>query len=1374
MKAINKRLPLLVGVLAAVLGMAVFFPTRESEVAERANSFPMPSITGDSPHQPRAATNTATSAGATPTLLESSAAASSSQTAVNPVNATPRAGRPIAPPRGVSSSSASSYALKQKSASLAVSLSLQPPAVPVAEILAGRNLSNPAERASVVAELSAREQERMNTVLARASDSGVPLRVDRPNGGVAVLYGFRGEEPIYRITLNADAAISSAANLIRPSPYNLSGAARTVGVWDAGSVLGSHQEFSGRVTLRNPAIRSDDHATHVAGTIIAAGVQAKAKGMAPAGLVDSYDWNNDIAEMTAAGSTSATDSAGIGLSNHSYGYGASTSDMGRYDSFSEDLDAVGFALPFYLQFWAAGNEQKEYPVKNGFQSITRGQLAKNILTVGAVNDAVTAGARDLAKATMSSFSSWGPCDDGRIKPDVVANGVQLYSPIDRSSTSYASYQGTSMASPSAAGSALLLAELYAREFPATPNMRASLLKALLIHTADDLGTPGPDYKFGWGLINAKTAADVILAHKTKPAEPKFYEGEITAVLPTRTVNFTWDGINPIRATLCWTDPAGTPQSAPDSRTPNLVHNLDVQIAAPDGTTITRPFVMPFVGTWTDASMSAAATTGKNNADNVEQVLIRAANGVIGTYTLTISLDGSLTTAAQAYSLVLSGAGDPVNPPPVVSLNAPSNGAVIPPDSTVTLRATASDLSVFGEPGEVTQVEFLANGTVLATIVAEPYEFVWSPGFGNYDLQARATDNEGELAFSAPVNVEVRYPLPGEVVGGFNPPSADNVVRALSSDGLGRIYIGGAFTALEGTFSSPRVARLGPDGTPDRGFLAGAGFDADVRVLLHSEPARGLYVGGAFTTYQGQPRVALARLTVGQTGLADALPDAAFAPVLTGVNPVVNAIVEQYDGKVVIGGSFSSVNGTSTPNLARLNPDGSVDPSFTPPAPGGTVNALALQPDGKILLGGAFTQVAGQTRRGLARLNLDGTLDTTLGIGTGLSSGFNGTINSVAVAPDGVIYAGGQFSSYNGRTFYNNLVKLSASGAIDGRFNYSLDASGGLNSGVNNVQVRPTGEVLVSGLFTQFSRGVPLGAPTAVGRIVQLKPDGSIDPAFNPAGTGANNTLHTAVTMGNGDLLLVGAFSSFNAQPVSRIAVIAGTDGIVPLLTSGQFRTVGAGGDMDFLFTSSAVPGPVEFELVSGTLPRGVAFDSVTGRLSGIPLDAGSFALGIRPRQMPDGPAGPTVTFTLHVLSEAVPYETWRRAWFSGADLADEAVSGPAAQAANVPGLSNLAVYALSGGDPADPASTQLPSVSPEWHGGKQYWTYSVPKYRLASATYIPQISEDLAVWATENTAEAEISSLLTIDNTVDLLRVRSTKPIPQANKQFFMLRITMP
>jgi hypothetical protein len=178
-------------------------------------------------------------------------------------------------------------------------------------------------------------------------------------------------------------------------------------------------------------------------------------------------------------------------------------------------------------------------------------------------------------------------------------------------------------------------------------MRASTLKALLIHTADDIGTTGPDYKYGWGLINVKAASDLILAHKASLIAPKMIEGTLTNASKTNTHTFTWDGVSPIRATVCWTDPAGTAQTAADSRTANLKHNLDAKITAPNNSTLYQPYVMPFVGSWTTAAMASPATTGKNNVDNVEQVYV-AAPSQAGTYTVTVSLDGTLTTANQTY------------------------------------------------------------------------------------------------------------------------------------------------------------------------------------------------------------------------------------------------------------------------------------------------------------------------------------------------------------------------------------------------------------------------------------------------------------------------------------------------------------------------------------------------------------------------------------------------------------------------------------------------------------------------------------------------------------------------------------------------------
>ena len=578
----------------------------------------------------------------------------------------------------------------------------------IAEILKNADMGIPEIRARKEAEIKGLEESQSNAVAARANQLGIPLRIDGPGHQVSILYDIRGNEPLYRTTLNANAAISTGANLLAPAPYSLDGTGIKVGIWDGGSVRSTHQELTGRVTKKNSSAAVDDHATHVAGTIGATGIQPAAKGMAPKATIDSYEWTDDYAEMLAAGAATAGDTASIPLSNHSYGYDAVTADMGRYETEANNVDALAVSLPYYLVFWAAGNEQDTLTANGGYQSITFNGLAKNIMTIGAADDAVTSGLRDPAKALIAYFSSLGPCDDGRIKPDIVANGVNLYSSVATSNTAYdGTYSGTSMATPNAMGSSILLEQLYAREFSGQ-RMRSSMLKALLIQTASDIGNPGPDYKYGWGLLNVKAASDVILANKASLAAPKLIEDSITNAAGTKTHTFTWDGVSPIRATLCWTDPAGTAQTGADSRTPNLKHNLDAKITAPDNTTFYQPYVMPFVGVWTQASMASNATTGKNNVDNVEQVYL-AAPSQAGTYTLTVSLDGALTNSSQAYSLVITGGTDvESNPPPNITLTSPADGTAFLPGIPVTVSATATDLTIGGAPGAVTQVEFFAG------------------------------------------------------------------------------------------------------------------------------------------------------------------------------------------------------------------------------------------------------------------------------------------------------------------------------------------------------------------------------------------------------------------------------------------------------------------------------------------------------------------------------------------------------------------------------------------------------------------------------------------------------------------------------------------
>ncbi|MDA1203464.1 MAG: hypothetical protein O3A75_04010, partial [Verrucomicrobia bacterium] len=175
-----------------------------------------------------------------------------------------------------------------------------------AEILAGRDLSDPEQRALAVAEMSEAEEVRYEAVLAKAEQLGIPVRVDGVGNKVSILHDIRGEEPLYRTTQNRNAAISSGANLLYPAPYNLGGAGVKVGVWDAGRVRNTHQEFNtNRVVNRNATAPLDDHATHVAGTVGASGFTASARGMAPSVAVDSWDWNSDYAEMTESGAATA-------------------------------------------------------------------------------------------------------------------------------------------------------------------------------------------------------------------------------------------------------------------------------------------------------------------------------------------------------------------------------------------------------------------------------------------------------------------------------------------------------------------------------------------------------------------------------------------------------------------------------------------------------------------------------------------------------------------------------------------------------------------------------------------------------------------------------------------------------------------------------------------------------------------------------------------------------------------------------------------------------------------------------------------------------------------------------------------------------------
>lgn len=289
-----------------------------------------------------------------------------------------------------------------------------------------------------------------------------------------------------------------------------------LGVWEPGPVRTTHVEFEGRAITRDTPpfstsmtsttfVSSTNHAAHVTGTMVAAGVRADARGMANQARIDCYETTNELAEQQMAGSE------GMLVSNHSYGpvfEDSPPNKRGVYDEDAQNYDKIAFNNRNYLQFHAAGNDRKEGANPSlKYDILLGGALAKNVVAIGAVQ-LLQNGYSGPSSVVMSDFSSYGPADDGRIKPDFVAPGVQITSAYSTSDDAYSTIDGTSMASPGAAGSMFLLQQHYKNT--KSTFMKAATLKGLGIHTAEEAGAAdGPDYAFGWGLLNLEKAIQVI-------------------------------------------------------------------------------------------------------------------------------------------------------------------------------------------------------------------------------------------------------------------------------------------------------------------------------------------------------------------------------------------------------------------------------------------------------------------------------------------------------------------------------------------------------------------------------------------------------------------------------------------------------------------------------------------------------------------------------------------------------------------------------------------------------------------------------------------------------------------------------------------------
>lgn len=388
---------------------------------------------------------------------------------------------------------------------------------------------------------------------------------------------------------SASRALSNADAIIA-APYNLDGTGVLVGHWDGGSVS-QHPDFQGRVDNHENAGVSD-HATHTAGTILGAGLSdSDARGYAPMATMIAYDFYGDAGgERREAKHTYYHEH-----DNHSWG--STSSEYGGYDEGAREFDLDSRDL-FLIGVKAAGNEgQSSQVVDNnyGFDSLPPDSTSKNVIVICATDD----------DGDLAGFSSRGPTNDGRVKPDICANGVNVYSTYPGGD--YGPMSGTSMATPSATGLITLLAQLYKREHG--HRWAPDLLHAVLIHTATDVFHPGPDYRFGWGNANAKAAADLILADAGRPGQ-LIARG---AVRDQETMEYELDvptGSPELKVTLYWLDAymAGTAHR-------RLLNDIDLELVAPSGAA-KMPWTLDASGPFQDA-----VRTTKNDVDNVEQVLV---------------------------------------------------------------------------------------------------------------------------------------------------------------------------------------------------------------------------------------------------------------------------------------------------------------------------------------------------------------------------------------------------------------------------------------------------------------------------------------------------------------------------------------------------------------------------------------------------------------------------------------------------------------------------------------------------------------------------------------------------------------------------------
>lgn len=537
------------------------------------------------------------------------------------------------------------------------------------------------------------------------------------------------------------------------APYNLDGAGVTVLVYDSG--IANHSDFNGRITSTDAdgSVPTRSHSTHVAGTVLGSGANSNGNdsagnpnngaanqwsglatganlatfgslGSNPSGDVlydDAGDINADFTTAIGAGADLGTMSQGNNTGNN----GFPCAQLGDYTNTSILIDQIvaGSLGQDFIFFQSAGNERGDAcdTVPN-YSTISSPAPAKNSIVVGAINS---------NDNSMTNFSSWGPTDDGRLRPDLTGPGCQstgdgnIWSTdfVDdgdgnleagEATNAYSGKCGTSMATPALAGLGALVVQQWRNTYGAGTTPLPHAMKALLAQSAADLGNPGPDYAFGYGQPNAQTAVDLVRAGN-------LIQTDTVANGATDTWYFTTDGSTAPRVTMAWSDPEATRNSATQ-----LVNDVDLVVTRPDGT-VHRPQVLD------PANPNNNSVEGDDNLNVMEMVLGTAQEGtwkveVVGT---------SIPTGPEQYTLITPSAAT-TNAPPTANAGGPyttNEGASVQLDGTA---------STDPEGDALTYTWDLDNNGSFETSGATP-TFPPQGDDGVYTVVLKVTDPSGNVS-----------------------------------------------------------------------------------------------------------------------------------------------------------------------------------------------------------------------------------------------------------------------------------------------------------------------------------------------------------------------------------------------------------------------------------------------------------------------------------------------------------------------------------------------------------------------------------------------------------------------------------------------------